>query len=277
MNGKIYLVTGATAGIGAATATGLARLGATVLAVARDKARGEAKVAEIRAASGNPDVYLLVADLASQASIRMAVEEFKRRYDRLHVLINNAAVFLNKRLLTPDGYEMIFATNHLGPFLLTNLLLDSLKRGATARVINVSAPSTSRINFDDLQGERSYNAIQAFGASKAANLLFTYALARWLQGRGVTANAYHPGIVRTNLMSQAPAPMRLMGGLLNLFGATPERAAEGLIDLATSDQFEGVTGQLIHNGKAIKAPHAEDVVAQERLWQVSAELTGLSA
>jgi NAD(P)-dependent dehydrogenase (short-subunit alcohol dehydrogenase family) len=250
-------------------------MGAAVVMVCRNQERGEAAQTEIVAESGSQTVELLLIDLSSQASIRAAAEKFMRGHDHLHVLINSAAVFLRERQLTEDGLEVTFATNHLGPFLLTNLLLGVLEGSTPSRVITVSAPSTSKIDFDDLQGEEKYSATSAFGASKAANLLFTYALARRLRERGVTANAYHPGIVRTNLMRQAPAPMRLFGSLLNLFGSTPERAAEGLLELASASQFEGVTGKLIHKGKPISAPYIDDIATQERLWQVSAELTGL--
>jgi NAD(P)-dependent dehydrogenase (short-subunit alcohol dehydrogenase family) len=275
LSGKTCMITGANSGLGKAPALGLAEMGAVVVMICRNRERGEAAQAEIIAESSNQTVELLLADLSSQSSIRTAAAEFKSGHDHLHVLINNAAVFLKERQLTDEGLEMVFATNHLGPFLLTTLLLEVLERSAPAVVINVSAPSTSEINFDDLQGEQKYSATHAFGASKAANLLFTYALARRLQESGVTANAYHPGIVRTNLMRQAPAPMRLFGSLLKLFGSTPESAAEGLLDLTTSDKFEGVTGKLIYKGEPIRAPYIDDIAAQEQLWQVSMELTGL--
>lgn len=275
LTGRICLVTGTTTGLGRATAVGLAELGAMVVVAARDKTKGEAAVGEIKRASGNPNLELLVCDLSLQASIRAAAEEFQRRYERLNVLINNAAVFVGKRTLTRDGLELMFATNHLGPFLLTLLLLERLEAGAPARVINVSAPSTVKPDFDDLQGERKFSSTQAFGASKAGNLLFTYALARRLEGRGVSVNAYHPGIVRTGLMRQAPAPMRLFTGILNVFGQTPERAAEGLVQLASSSQFGDVTGQLIHNGQVRTGPFSADTAAQERLWSESARLLRL--
>jgi len=275
LTGGICLVTGTTSGLGRATAVELAKLGATVVVAARDKTKGEAAVAEIKRASGNPNLDLLVCDLSLQASTRAAAEEFQRRHERLNVLINNAAVFVGKRALTRDGLELMFATNHLGPFLLTLLLLERLEAGAPARVINVSAPSTVKPDFDDLQGERKFSSAQAFGASKAGNLLFTYALALRLQGRGVTVNAYHPGIVRTGLMRQAPAPMRLFTGILNIFGQTPERAAEGLVQLASSNQFEDITGQFIHNGQVLSSPFSSDTAAQERLWSESARLVGL--
>ncbi|MBI3944273.1 MAG: SDR family NAD(P)-dependent oxidoreductase [Chloroflexi bacterium] len=277
MESNVVLVTGATSGIGKATAMAVAQAGGTVVLVARNKSKGAATLAEIQKATGNNKIDLLQADLSSLDSVRLAAQEFKRRYSRLDALINNAAVIVDKRILTADGLEMIFATNHLGPFLLTNLLLETLVRSAPARVVNVTAPSTTKIDFDDLQGARKYNAIMAFGASKAANLLFTFALARRLQNRGVTANAYHPGIVRTNLMGQAPVPMRYISVLMNLFGRTPERAADGLVQLVSSSRFDGVTGKFVHDGKFLDTPLAQDMAAQERLWQVSEKLAGLNS
>ena len=232
--GKTCLITGANSGIGKATSTALAAAGATVVMVCRDRGRGEEARTEIVDKSGNQDVDLLIADLSSQGSVRAAVADFRSRYDRLHLLVNSAAVFLTQRRLNDEGLEMMFATNHLGPFLLTNLLLDVLEHSAPSRVITVTAPSTTRINFEDLQGEQKFNATHAFGATKTANLLFTYALARRLKEPGMTANACHPGLVRTNLMRHAAMPMRLLLRFLNLFAASPETAAKGLLEAASS-------------------------------------------
>jgi NAD(P)-dependent dehydrogenase (short-subunit alcohol dehydrogenase family) len=276
MQGKICMVTGATSGIGKATALELAKLGATVVVMARDKTKGEATAMEIKRASGNPNLDMLLCDLSSQVSILAAAKEFKDRYKRLNVLINNAGMFTGKRTITSEGFELMFATNYLGPFLLTHLLLPLLEAGKPARIINVTAPSTTKPNFEDLQGERRFSAIRAFGASKAGNLLFTFALARRLKG-GVTVNAYFPGIVRTNLMRHAPFPMRIITGVLNFFrGITPERAAEGLVVLASSSHFENTTGQLIHKGKVMASPFINDTATQEQLWQVSERLTGIN-
>lgn len=272
---KTALVTGANAGLGFAAATGLAAAGLTVILVCRDQARGEAARAAIIARTGSASVELALADLASLESVRQLAAEVTARHPRLQVLVNNAAVMLNQRRLSPDGHELMFATNHLGPFLLTQLLLDVLTAGAPARVINVSAPSTVRPDFADLEGERRYDPVMAFGASKAANLLFTYALARQMKERAVSVNAFHPGLIRTGLMRQAPGPMRLFGGVLNMFAAPPERAGAELVELAVSPKFEGVTGQLIHNGRPIQAPFGDDRDAQTQLWQRSLALTGL--
>ena len=194
MAGRACLVTGATSGIGKATATGLARLGADLLLVARDPARGRATVAELQAANDGARVELLVADLASQASIRGLAEEINRGQPRLDVLVNNAGGYWATRHTTVDGLELTFALNHLAYFLLTNLLLDLLRAGAPARIVNVtsSAQAFGDIHFDDLQYERRYRGQAAYNQSKLANVLFTYELARRLHGTGVTVNCLAP-------------------------------------------------------------------------------------
>jgi NAD(P)-dependent dehydrogenase (short-subunit alcohol dehydrogenase family) len=276
VKGKVCLVTGASSGIGRATAIALSEIGAVVVLVCRDEARGRAARAKVASESGNESADLMTADLSSPASVRRLAAQFDSKYPRLDLLVNNAAVFRSKRVLTPDGLELMFATNYLAPFLLTRLLLPRLEAARPSRVVNVSAPSSIMPDFDDLQGERAFGSIGAFGASKAALLLFTYALARRLEGRGVTANAYHPGIVRSNLVRGAPAAVRVVTGVLNVFmGVSPKRAAKGLVHLASSADFEGTTGALVHDGKKMKAPFSDDIEAQDRLWRLSCELTGL--
>src|SRR5262249_20183626 len=239
------------------------------------RAKAEAAATEIKTQSGNSHIDFLVADISSLASVRSAAEEFKRKYDKLHVLVNNAGVYKATRTLSPDGLELMFATNYLGPFLLTNLLLDTLKSSAPATILNVAAPSTTKLNFDDLQGERKFSSLQAFGGSKMCDLLFTFALARRLQGTGVTVNAYHPGIIRTNLMHEADGPMWLLSALLNLTAVSPEKAAEGLVHLASTNA-DGKTGQLFHGQKTIAASvYAHDEQVQDRLWAESARLANL--
>ncbi|HVC26688.1 MAG TPA: SDR family NAD(P)-dependent oxidoreductase [Nitrososphaerales archaeon] len=276
MKGKVCLVTGASSGIGRATAIALSEIGAVVVLVCRDEARGRAARARVVTEGGNGSAELMTADLSSPASVRALAAEFGAKYPRLDLLVNDAAVFLSKRRLTPDGLELMFATNYLCPFLLTRLLLPKLEAARPSRVINVSAPSSIMPDFDDLQGERAFGAIGAFGASKAAELLFTYALARRLEGRGVTVNAYHPGIVRTKLVRGAPAAVRAITSVLNVFmGVSPKRASRGLVHLASSAEFESTTGALIHDGKAMRAPFSGDIEAQDRLWRLSCGLTGL--
>jgi NAD(P)-dependent dehydrogenase (short-subunit alcohol dehydrogenase family) len=274
MQSKLCLVTGASSGLGKAIAAGLARKGATVVLACRDQARGEAALADIRRATGSPNVELMLVDLASLQSVRELAATFKATYRRLSVLVNNAAVFASRRVLTEDGLELMFATNHLGPFLLTNLLLDELRAGAAARVVNITAPSTARVPFDDLQGAAVFRAVDAFGASKICNLLFTYELARRLERDGVTANAVHPGLVRSNLMREAPAAVRWFFGL---FSAPPERAAEGPLFVAASRELAGVTGQFFKGRRAIRSsPYARNPQVQRRLWEASADLAGLA-
>lgn len=275
MRDKVCLVTGGSSGLGKAAATGLARLGATVVIVCRDVERGETARAQIVAESGAGTVEMLVGDLSSQESVRALSEEFKSKHDSLHALVNCAAVWKSRREVSRDGIELMFATNHLGYFLLTNLLLDTLKQGAPSVVFNLTAPSTVKLDFDDLQGERKFNAVRAFGATKAANLLFTFALARRLQGIGVGVNAYHPGVARSGLMREAPVPMRLFGRVLGLFASPPERATEGLVRLVASNA-DGATGAFFHGGKRIEPPpYTQNERVQERLWDVSVRLAGL--
>jgi NAD(P)-dependent dehydrogenase (short-subunit alcohol dehydrogenase family) len=276
MKGKVCLVTGASSGVGRATAGALSEIGAVVVMVCRDQARGESARAKVAAESGNQSAVLMTADLSSPASVRSLAAEFSTRYPKLDLLVNNAAVFVSKRVVTRDGLELMFATNYLGPFLLTRLLIPKLEAAAPSRVVNVSAPSSIMPDFDDLQGETAFGAIGAFGASKAADLLFTFALARRLEGRGVAVNAYHPGLVRTRLVRQAPTAVRAITGVLNVFmGVSPRRASRGLVHVASSAEFEGTTGALVHDGKMMGSALGADVEAQDRLWKLSCALTGL--
>src|SRR5215203_5258725 len=195
MGEKVCLITGATSGIGKATAMGLATMGASVVMVGRDRGRGEAVMAEIKEKSSNASVDLMLADLSSQEEIRRLTDEFKEAYPRLDVLIINAGLFRGERITTADGLETTFAVNHLAYFLLTKLLLDVLKASAPSRIVNVSSGEqrNGTIDFDDLQGEKGYKGAKAYSQSKLANVLVTYELARRLEGTGVTANCLHPG------------------------------------------------------------------------------------
>jgi NAD(P)-dependent dehydrogenase (short-subunit alcohol dehydrogenase family) len=274
MQGNICLVTGSTRGLGKAVAVALAQQHATVMLGCRDRQRGQAVLAEIKAASPAATVDLLLLDLSVQHSVRSAVREFESRYDHLDVLINNAAVFTRERTLTADGYETMFATNHLGPFLLTNLLLPRLEAAAAARILTVTAPSTTKIAFDDVQGERKFSAIHAFGASKAANLLFTYELARRLAGTNVTVNAFFPGLVKTSLMREAPVPLRWLNPL---FGQSPESVAQSLVYYASAPGVQGVMGMFFNKDrKSIgSSPYTRDREIQRQLWEASIVLAPL--
>jgi retinol dehydrogenase-14 len=235
--------------------------------------RAEALRAEIVAAPGGTSGRVFVGDLAKLADVRRVGAEVSEAFPRLDVLVHCAAVFTPRRTLTIDGLEMMFATNHLAPFLLTNILLPLLRASAPSRVLVLTAPSTVRLDFDDLQGERRFGALSAFGASKAADLLFVHELARRLAGTGATANAVHPGLVRTALMRQAPAPLRWATALVS---APPARAAKAIVPLALSAEYAGRTGRFFKNGREIDAPpYARDDAVAQRLWDVSAQLAGL--
>lgn len=258
MKGRICLITGANSGIGKATALGLAKMGATVVMVCRNRGLGEASLAEIKVKSGNEPVELMLADLASQESVRQLVRDYKDRYQQLHVLINNAETYSTKRQVTVDGIETTFAVNYLARFLLTNLLLDTLKNSAPARIVDVAGAyhSKGRIDFDDLQGEKDYDGAHANNQSKLANVLFTYELARKLKGTGVTANCLHPGAVATSLVEKDPnypSLMRLLYKLFKPFLKSPEKDAETSIYLATSPEVEGTTGKYFVNKKEAKS------------------------
>ena len=280
MKGKICLVTGANAGIGKATTLGLAKMGAVVVMVSRNQERGEAARAEIMAESENDAVDLMIADLSSQQSIRQLAEDFKTRYERLDVLVNNAGGIFGSRSLTVDGLEYTFALNHLSYFLLTNLLLERIKESSPARIVNVSsqAQADATINFDDLQSEQNYNARRVYGQSKLANILFTYELARRLNGVDVTTNALHPGVVRTNFGRESTSrAFALMMRLLGPFLASPEKGASTSIYLATAPEVEGVTGKYFIDKQEQKSnAESYDTAVAQRLWQVSEELTGLA-
>src|SRR6266852_2488424 len=212
-------------------------------------------------------------------SVRSLAESFLRDYPRLDVLINNAGTYLPKRISTAVGYEAVFATNHLGHFLLTNLLLDRIKASAPARIINVTSDAHrgAEIDFEDLMQEKKYSAFKAYHQSKLANVLFTYELARQLQGTGVTVNCLHPGVVRTGFGKD-------MGGLFSIgvrvvspFMMSPEKAARAAVYLASSPELEGITGKHFSKGKEEKSSRESyDQATADRLWQVSAELTKLS-
>jgi NAD(P)-dependent dehydrogenase (short-subunit alcohol dehydrogenase family) len=277
MQGKICMVTGANSGIGKATALGLAQMGASVVMVCRDRARSEAAQSEIKAKSGNNAVDLLIADLSSQQSIRELAEQFKQRYSQLHVLINNAGVFNLTRHETVDGLEMTFAVNLLAPFMLTNLLLEVLKVSAPARIVNVSSDSheAGYIKLEDLQSEKHYRSMRTYGQSKLALVLFSYELARRLQGTGVTVNCLHPGFVATHIAQGNLPPLARAAAkfVVSLLGSSPEEGAKTSIYLASSPDVEGVTGKyFVKSIPKQSAPISYDESLQQRLWEESAKL-----
>ena len=278
MAGRICVVTGATQGIGRAVAGGLARRGATVVMIARrpDVAR---EVAQEIAVSSPVPPEVIVGDLASQQSIRDAASEIAHRYPHVHVLVNNAGVFSRRREVTADGIELQWAVNHLAYFLLTNLLLDQLRAGSPSRIINVAsgAHGGAHIDFGDLQGERAYHGSRAYSQSKLANILFTYELARRLDGSGVTANCLHPGVIGTRLLADYMGVPFAGRALASTFGAKPEQGAETILYLATSPDVEAVSGKYFENKRPVRSSsQSYDVGTARRLWEVSAGMTGLT-
>lgn len=271
---KVVVVTGVTSGIGKALAMRLARSGENVVLVARDAQRGGLVQEEIKSQSQNPEIDLVLSDLSSLSSVRNAAAIIKSKHEKIDVLINNAAIYKSRRELSTDGFELMFVTNHLGPFLFTHLLLNPLLTSGSARILNISAPSSTQLDFDNLQGEKKFNSLTAFGASKMMNLLFTFELARRLENMGATVNAIHPGLVRSSLMNETSAPMRF---LLRLASAPAERVAVDIIRVALDPEFEKVTGRFFHKAKEIEAAaYAHDRKAQQRLWELSSDLTGIT-
>ena len=278
MGGKTVLVTGGTSGIGKATAVAMAAMGADVVVTGRDPERGERAVEEIWAESTGASVELLIADLAVQAEVRRLAEEFRERHDRLDVLVNNAGLVQSERTETPDGIETTLAVNHLAPFLLTNLLLDLLKKSAPSRVVTVSSEAQrwGNIDFEDLQSRCNYKGMPVYGMTKLANIMFTYELAERLKGTGVTATCVHPGAVNTRFGTSDRGPMTLLFRLSKPFMRTPEQGADTLIYLASSREVEGISGKYYSDRKWIEPQEvalAPD--ARRKLWEASEDLTGL--
>jgi NAD(P)-dependent dehydrogenase (short-subunit alcohol dehydrogenase family) len=279
MHGATVLVTGGTGGIGLATATGLAGLGARVGIVGRSATRGEAAAAAVRRQVPSAQVDVFAADLSAQSEVRRLAARVEAAYARLDVLVNNVGGYWAHRHVTADGLEHTFALNHLAPFLLTHELRELLVASAPARVVTVSsgAQAMGRIDLEDLQGERSYNGQRAYNQSKLANVLFTYELARRLEGTGVTATVLHPGVVRTAFgREDAGRFMRLMFPVVTPFMKTPEQGAVTSVYLASSPEVDGVTGAYYANRrpkKSSRASHDRDLA--RRLWEASAALVGV--
>jgi NAD(P)-dependent dehydrogenase (short-subunit alcohol dehydrogenase family) len=277
MNGKVCVVTGATSGIGKATAIALARQGAQVVLVGRDRGRGEATAAELGAVAAAPP-RLEIADLASMAQVRTLAGRLGA-LDRIDVLVNNAGFVAGQHRVTADGFEEVLAVNHLAPFLLTNLLLAKLTASAPARVITVTsdAHTAARLDLDDLQLEHGWDSWRSYANSKLANVLFTRELARRLAGTRVTANCAHPGVVRTGFGREGSPLLRLAITVGRPFLLSPERGASTIVYLATSADVAGATGGYYAKGK-LREPSraARDDATALRLWQLSEELTGLA-
>jgi NAD(P)-dependent dehydrogenase (short-subunit alcohol dehydrogenase family) len=278
MQNKICLITGATSGIGQATAMALAQKGATVIVAGRSEERCQHTVARIKSETGNRNIDYLLADLSVQKQVRGLADAFKTRYERLDVLVNNAAAIYFLRKVSTDNIEMNFAVNHLTYFLLTNLLLDTLKASAPARIVNVASNSHygQHLDFDNLELKRGYNPMRAYGCSKLCNLYFTYELARRLQDTGVTVSAMHPGFVATNMAANNGWLVRLFLPLVHRNSLTPEQGARTAVYLASSPDVEGVTGKYFVREREVDSdPVSYDESTAKRLWQVSERMTGM--
>ncbi len=277
MPGKTILVTGASSGIGKATALGLAKQGARVVLGCRNAETAEATRAEIAAQAGAASVATLGLDLASFASIRKAADEFRSRFERLDVLVLNAGIFPRRLALTEDGFELQIGVNHLGHFLLTSLLLPALERSAPARVVTVASMmhAGGEIDFESFRGEEGYSAMAAYRQSKLANVLFSNELARRVADRGITSNALHPGGVRTAIARDAAPWMRL---LMAVVGSSVEKGARTPIWLATSPEVEGTTGgYFLACQRREPSTLAQDPELARHLWGASARLVGVAA
>jgi NAD(P)-dependent dehydrogenase (short-subunit alcohol dehydrogenase family) len=281
LNKKRALITGGNSGIGKETAIALAKLGYAVVILCRDRIRGELAFQEIRRRSGSPDIHLELCDLGSLESIKSFAENFKNRYDSLEVLVNNAGVILKGRRETRDGYELQFGVNHLGHFLLTNLLADMLIKSAPARIVVVasSAHKTGKLYFEDIHLKNDYKASKAHSQSKLANVLFSYELADRLRERGVTVNCLHPGAVATKMgMDRESGFEEHITPVLKRFFQTPEEGAETVVYLASSPEVEGQTGQYYYRKKPVRSSKSSyNKKLADRLWRLSEELVGLEA
>jgi len=276
MQGKVVVVTGANSGIGLATAQALAGLGATVLACGRSAEKIEAAVTEIRTSTGNAEVHALVADLSVMAQVRDLAQAIRERTDRVDVLINNAGIGSDRRVMTEDGVELTFAVNHLAPFVLTTELLPLLEASAPARVVTVSSAMYTSVKALDLEAlvyRRDGYAFQAsYGETKLANVLFTRALARRLEGTGVTANCLHPGVIDTAFGDDGDLHgfNALMFRVMKWFLPGPAKGAETSVYLASSPEVEGVSGRYFEKCREKDmSPLAQDDALADRLWERS--------
>lgn len=278
MTNKIALITGATAGIGKETAREIAKSGATTVLVARNKAKGEAVVEELKRSTNNEKIDLLVADLSVISEIRRCADEFKSKYDRLDILVNNAGAIFDKRETTSDSLEKTFALNHISYFLLTNLLLDVIKQSQPARIVSVSsaAHSFGKIDFDNLQSEKSFSKLGTYSNSKLMNVLFTYELARRLKETKITANCLHPGAVASDFGNELSGIFKLLVSFgRQFFFISSEKGAETSVYLATSPEVEDVTGKYFDNKKAVSSLKiSSDEDLQKRLWEKSEKIVG---
>jgi NAD(P)-dependent dehydrogenase (short-subunit alcohol dehydrogenase family) len=276
---KVIIVTGATSGIGEAAAARFACDDATVVLACRDPDKGERTADRMRRESRNDAVHAMACDLAVQASIAAFAEAFKQRFGKLDVLVNNAGIMNPRRKLTPDGIEQTFATNYLGPFLLTHLMLDTLAASRQGRIVNVASEghrNLLRVRLDDLQGEKSYNGVRAYNLSKVALIMFTYRLAAKLAHTSITVNVLHPGIVHTNIWPDEFFYLRMGSAVARWFAVDADKGAENTIYLATAPQVAPVSGAYFQGLKPTRSKAVTyDPDTQLRMWNAAAKLVGL--
>jgi len=276
LSNRTCIITGANSGIGKATAFGLAKMGASIVMLCRNEKKGKNALKEIKDNTGNQFIELMIADLQDHDSIRLFAQNYKSTHDKLHVLINNAGIMKKKRETNNLDHETTFATNNLGHFLLTNLLLEMLQSSAPARIINVSSGSHKRgkLDFNNLMLEQKYGRFKAYNNSKLANILFTYELARRLEDSGVTVNVVHPGAARTNFGREFSERTRKFLKLFKRFTISAEEGAKTSIFLASSPEVENITGKYWIKCKQVKSSkYSYNTSIQKRLWDVSKDLT----
>lgn len=279
MKGKVCLITGGTNGIGLETARALAKMGAKIVIVGRNPVKTAEVAAELKQSTGSEHIDFLLADLSLMAQVRKLADEFKARYDRLDVLVNNAGAVYTSRQLTAEGLEMTFALNHISYFMLTNLLLDILIDTAPARIVNVSSDAhrTGSLDFDNLQGEKSFNPIKIYGLSKLMNILFTQELAERLENTGVTANSLHPGLVGTGFGRNNGALLNVIMLLMRPFAKSKEQGAQTSIYVASSPDVANVNGKYFDDARITQtSAAAHNVEAQQRLWAISEQISGVT-
>lgn len=280
MDGKVVVITGGTSGIGQVAATELARQGARIILVARDRARAAQALADVNAAGPGVAHRAVYADLASIAETRRVAAEIAVAEPRIDVLVNNAGALFNQRRMSPDGLEMTFAVNHMAYFVLTEGLLPTLLASGAARIVNTAsgAHRGASLDFDDLQSQRSYPGFQVYGRSKLCNILFTRELARRLQGSGVTANSLHPGFVATRFGDRSGSVLQALMPIAKLGAISPQKGAETIVYLASSPEVASMTGLYFYKCRPdTPSPAAQDDVAAGRLWAASERLEAAAA
>lgn len=275
MKNKIILITGATSGIGKETALALARMGSHIVFTSRDMEKGRQTQSFLKEKSGNDQIEFIQCDLESLDSVRALADEFKRKFKRLDVLINNAGIWETQRKLSKDGIERMFAVNHLAPFLLTNLLLDLLKVSAPSRIVNVSSEAhrQARLDFEDIESEKSFSSLRVYGMSKLMNILFTKELTHRLTGTAVTVNCLHPGVVNTRLFDKMSP---LLQSIFRIFMISPEKGARTSVFLASDPALMNISGEYFSNCRIKQSSkESHDIKAAEKLWELSARYVNL--